>query len=139
MSKGEVSSLHARADKDREDMVKDYQGSLELIFAYGYGCCVFKNTICGDRLEILDGMPYSANLLPPEFFFNPRCPPSPTTFEAKHAEEDQGGAVQDSKGGGGVLLPRNRAFFHMLASTILENFASGFVFPLLHIYFICNL
>ena len=23
-SKGEVSSLHARADKDREDMVKDY-------------------------------------------------------------------------------------------------------------------
>ena len=24
MSKGEVSSLHAREDKDREDMVKDY-------------------------------------------------------------------------------------------------------------------
>ena len=24
MSKGEVSSLHARADKDREDKVKDY-------------------------------------------------------------------------------------------------------------------
>ena len=23
-SKGEVSSLHARVDKDREDMVKDY-------------------------------------------------------------------------------------------------------------------
>ena len=36
-SKGEVSSLHARVDKDREDMVKDYEGSLELIFAYGYG------------------------------------------------------------------------------------------------------
>ena len=27
-SKGEVSSLHARAKKDREDMVKDYQGPL---------------------------------------------------------------------------------------------------------------
>ena len=27
-SKGEMSSLHAHAEKDREDKVKDYQGSL---------------------------------------------------------------------------------------------------------------
>ena len=51
-SKGEVSSLHARVEKDKEDMVKDYQGSLELIFSYVYGCCAFKNNIYGDRLEI---------------------------------------------------------------------------------------
>ena len=44
-SKLEVSSLHARASKDREDMAKDYHGSLDLIFAYGYGCYVFKNNI----------------------------------------------------------------------------------------------
>ena len=71
-SKGEVSSLHARANKGREDMVKDYQGSLELIFAYGYGCCLFKNNICVDRLEIPDGMPDSSNSIPLEFFVNPR-------------------------------------------------------------------
>ena len=76
-SKGEVSSLHARAGKDREDMVRDYQGYLELIFAYGYGCCVFKNNICGDRSKISDGMSDSANPLPLEFFVNPRCPPPP--------------------------------------------------------------
>ena len=74
-SKGEVSSFYARADKDMEDMVKDYQGSLKLIFAYGYGCCTFKNNICGDRPGIPDYMPDSTNPLPPEFFINPRCPP----------------------------------------------------------------
>ena len=42
--------------------------------------------------------------------------------EAKDAEVDQGGVVEDAEG---VMLPRNRAFFHMLASTILGNFASG--------------
>ena len=97
-SKGEVSSLHARAKRDREDMVKDYKGSLGLIFDYGYGCCAFKNNICGDRPEIPDGMPDSANPLPLEVFFNPRCPPAPTAVEAKDAEVDQGGAVEDSEG-----------------------------------------
>ena len=53
------------ADKDGEDMVKDSQGSLELIFSYSFGCCVFKNNICGDRPEIPDGMPDSTNPLPP--------------------------------------------------------------------------
>ena len=47
VSKGEVSSLHARAGKDREDMVKDYQGSLELIFVYGYGCGASRTTSVG--------------------------------------------------------------------------------------------
>ena len=98
-SKGEVSSLHARAKKDRKDMVKDYQGSLEVIFANGYGCCVFKNNICRDQSEIPDGMPNSTNLLPLEHFVNPRCPPALTAIEVKDAEVDQGGAVEDSEGG----------------------------------------
>ena len=46
-SKREVPSLHARASKDREDMVEDYQGSLDLIFAYGYGCCYSRTTSAG--------------------------------------------------------------------------------------------
>ena len=94
-----MASLHARAGKDREDMVKDYQGSLKLIFAYGYECCMFKNNICRDRPEIPDGMPDSANPLPLEFFINPRCSLTPTAVEAKDAEADQGGAVEDSEGG----------------------------------------
>ena len=64
-SKGEVSSLLARVENDREDMVKDYQGSLELIFAYHYGCYAFKNNICGDWPKIPDGMLDSTNPLPP--------------------------------------------------------------------------
>ena len=74
-------------------MVEDYQGSLDLIFAYDYGCCAFKNNICGDRPDIQDGMHDSSNPLPPEFFDNPRCPP------AIDAEAGQGGEAGDSEGG----------------------------------------
>ena len=73
-SKRGVSSLHARASKDMENMAEDYHGSLDLIFAYGHGCCTFKKNICGYRPDIPDGMPSSSNPLPPEFFDNTRCP-----------------------------------------------------------------
>ena len=33
----------------------------------------------------------------------------------------------------------NKDLFDMLASTILGNFASGVVWPLIHIYIVCNL
>ena len=75
VSKHEVSSLHAQASKDREDMSEDYHGFLDLIFAYNYGYCAFKNNIRGDRPDIPNGMLDSSNPLPPEFFDNPRCPP----------------------------------------------------------------
>ena len=78
-AKDEVSSLHSKAGKDKEAMEEDYQKALKLIFAYSYGCCVFKYNICGDQTEVLDGMPNSFDLLPPEFFRNPRCPPAPAT------------------------------------------------------------
>ena len=88
MSKGEVSSLHARASEDRKDMVKDYQGSLELIFVYDYGRCAFKNNFYRDQPEISDGMPNSANPFPSEFFVNPRCPLALAAIEAKDAKVD---------------------------------------------------
>ena len=84
-SKHEVPSLHARASKDREDMVEDYQGSLDLIFAYDYGCCVFKNNIYRDWPYIPYGMPNSSNPLPLKFFDNLRS----------------SRVVKDSEGGGG--------------------------------------
>ena len=60
---------------------------------------MFKNNIYGDRPEIPDGMPDSANPLPPNVFVNPRCPPAPVAIEAKDVEVDQGRAIEDSEGG----------------------------------------
>ena len=73
-SKDEVSSLHSQTGKEKEAMEEDYQKALDLIFSYGYGCCAFKHRICGDQLEIPNGMLDFANPLPPEFFVNLRCP-----------------------------------------------------------------
>ena len=69
-----MSPLYSQVGKDKEVMEEDYQKALELIFAYGYGCCVFKHNICGDQPEVLNGMPDSSDLLPPKFFANPRFP-----------------------------------------------------------------
>ena len=71
-SKDEVSSLHSQANKDKEAMEEDYQKILELIFSYGYGCCAFKHNIYGDQPGIPEGMPDSADPLPPEFLVNLR-------------------------------------------------------------------
>ena len=72
--KDEVSFLQSQADKDKEAMEDKYQKAMEVIFAYGYGCCVFKHNICGDRLEVPEGMPDSADPLPHELFVNLECP-----------------------------------------------------------------
>ena len=72
-AKDEVSSLHSQAGKDKEAMKEDYQKALEVIFAYGYECCVFKHNICGDQPEVPDSMLDSSDLLPPEFLVSPKC------------------------------------------------------------------
>ena len=56
-----MSSLHSWAGKDKEAKEEDYKKALELIFAYGYGCCVFKHNICGDNPEVPNGMPDSSD------------------------------------------------------------------------------
>ena len=81
MAKDEISSLHSQTRKDKEAMKEDYQKALEVIFAYGYGCCVFKHNICGDQPEVLDGMLDSSNPLPPKFFVSPKSPLVPTATE----------------------------------------------------------
>ena len=77
-------------------MEEDYQKALELIFAYGYGCCAFKHSIYSDHLWIPDDMPNSADPLPLEFFVNPRCPPTLTFVKVKAAEVDLGEVAKDS-------------------------------------------
>ena len=79
-AKDEVSSLQSQSSKDKEAMKEEYQKAMEVIFAYGYMCCVFKHNFCGDRLEVLKGMPDSADPLPLEFFVNPRWPPYPSGY-----------------------------------------------------------
>ena len=59
-----------------------------MIFAYGYGCCMFKHNICGSQPEVLDDMPDSSNLLPPEFFVNPKGPSALAVDEAAVAKVD---------------------------------------------------
>ena len=54
---------------------------MEVIFAYGYECCVLKHNICGDHPEVPNGMLDSSVPLPLEFFANPRCPPG---LRARH-------------------------------------------------------
>ena len=63
-------------------MEEEYHKALELIFAYGYVCCVFKHNICGDHSNVPNGMPDFVDPLPPEFFKNPRCPSVQAVVEA---------------------------------------------------------
>ena len=94
-SRDEVSALHSHAGKDKEAMVEDYQKSLEKIFTYGYGCCVFKHGIRGDRSRIPDVIPDSADLFSPEFFVNLGCPSAPTADKAKAVKVYPVGTTKD--------------------------------------------
>ena len=76
-------------------MEEDYYKALKLVFAYGYGCCMFKHNICGDQLKVPNGMPDSSDPLLPEFFTNPRCPPVSTATEATTTEVDQSEVAEE--------------------------------------------
>ena len=88
-TKDEVSSLQSQVSKDKAAMEENYQKALELIFAYGYKCCMFKHNIYGDQPEVVDGMPDSSESLPPVFSMNPRCPSAPIATKATAIEVDQ--------------------------------------------------
>ena len=62
-------------------MEEDYQKALEVIFAYVYGCYDLKHNICGDKLEVPNGMPDSFDPFLPEFFMSPRCLSAPAAIE----------------------------------------------------------
>ena len=85
-TKDKVSSLHSQVARDKKVMEEEYQKALKVIFAYGYGCCVFKHNICGDHPKVPDGMPDSVDSLPPEFFMNPGCPLIQEAVEATMTE-----------------------------------------------------
>ena len=57
-------------------MEEEFDASSDVVFDYGYDCCAFAHNICRSKPMIPTGMPDMSKPLPPEFFINPRCPPS---------------------------------------------------------------
>ena len=74
--KDDFVSFQEKVVADRETMEAEFDATGDMLFNYGYGCCVFMHNICGSKLQIPDGMPDPSVPLTPEFFANPRCPPS---------------------------------------------------------------
>ena len=74
--KDEFATFPEKVVADREAMEAELDVSDDALFNYGYGCCVFAHNICGSNPEIPDGMPNPSTPLTPDFFANPRCPPT---------------------------------------------------------------
>ena len=89
--KDEISAIRAEALRENEALREAYEGGLNMIFNYGYGCCAFTHNICCSHPEVPNGMLDTSNPLSPEFFINPQCPPSAVSVEAAptdvHPEE----------------------------------------------------
>ena len=71
-------------------MKEDCQRALEPSFTYGYGCCVFKQNVYGDQLEVLDCTLDSLNFLSLECVADLRCPPiwvSRDAVDGEHRRE----------------------------------------------------
>ena len=110
-TKDEVSFLQSQAGKDKAGMEEDYQKALELIFAYGYGCCMFKHNIYDDQPKVLEGMPDSSDPLPSKFFANPRCPPVPAATKATTTKVDQSKATEEPESSLGILFEHIKFLF----------------------------
>ena len=74
--KEELVTFQAKETAKREAMEAEFDASSDVIFNYGYGCCAFAHDIHGSKPMIPAGMLNTTEPLPPEFFINPRCPPS---------------------------------------------------------------
>ena len=85
-TKEEVSSFYSQAGKDKDAMEEEYHKAMEVIFSYGYRCCVFKHNICGDRPEVPKGMHDSSDSMLLEVFVNPKCPPVQVVVKATMIE-----------------------------------------------------
>ena len=82
-AKAEAARLEVEQTSLLLEIKTTIEEALELMFAYDYGCCVFKHNTYGDQPKILDRMPDSSDLLPPKFFMYPRCPPVREPTEPK--------------------------------------------------------
>ena len=74
--KDDFTAFQEKAIADRETMEAEFDASGDMLFKYGYGYCVFTHNICESKSQIPDRMSDPSVPLTPEFFANPRCPPS---------------------------------------------------------------
>ena len=74
--KDDFTTLREKVVADREAMEAEFDVSGDTLFNYVYGCCVFTHNICGSKPQIPDEMSDLSVPLTPEFFANPRYPPS---------------------------------------------------------------
>ena len=90
-------------------MKAEFNASSDVIFNYDYGCCAFAHNICGSEPLIPVGTQDTSTPLTPEFFVNPRCPPSSSSvfLAAKLVEtfEEDFSAKDLSAIEGGVDIP----------------------------------
>ena len=77
--KDDFAAIREKVVADREAMEAKLDASGDTLFNYDYGYCVFTHNICWSKPQIPDGMSDPSIPLTPEFFANPRCPPS-TSF-----------------------------------------------------------
>ena len=105
-SKEELSAFQAKVGKEMKAMVEEFDASSDVIFNYGYGYCAFAHNICGSEPMIPTGMPDTTKPLPPEFFINPRCPPSVSSNPpAVAAIREEPSAKSPSVAGDGIDIP----------------------------------
>ena len=74
--KDEFSAFCAEVAKEKKALEAEYDVGFEAIFNYEYGCSTFEHNIYGSKPKIPDGMLGTSEPLTPEFFINPRCPPT---------------------------------------------------------------
>ena len=74
--KDDFAAFREKVVADRETMEAEFDASGDMLFNYGYGCCIFTHNICESKPQILDGISDPSVPLTPEFFANPRCPQS---------------------------------------------------------------
>ena len=75
-TKDDIAAFWEKTSIEKTTMEAEFDASSDVIFNYDYGYCAFAHNICESEPLIPAGMPDTSTPLTPEFFVNPRCPPS---------------------------------------------------------------
>ena len=82
-----------------------------MILNYGNGYCAFAHNICGSQTVVPDRMLDTSKPLSPEFFINPRWPPSVVLTEA---------ATIDVRLGEAMIAPKREVLAAVLGMNISD-------------------
>ena len=109
-TRDDFAAFREKTSAEKTTMEAEFDASSDVIFNYGYGCCAFAHNICGSEPLIPVGMPDTLTSLTPEFFVNPRYPPSsssifPAVEPVETFEEDLLAKDLPAAEGGVDILP----------------------------------